>query len=106
MAWSDNVVVFSNSAAKAALILSRIAGTLYDFARHTVKEGSAEIVPACSRRLSWNDIVVDGLQCAVRDSFKCLGFVVTCNGDTSVQRSKMFGTLRGSLAQARKSFSK
>ena len=103
MAWSDNVVVFANSAKNAAQILSRIAETLYQLGGHTVKEGSAEIIPACSRRLAWRDIFVNGLQCSVTDSFKCLGFVVTCNGDTSVQRHKMIGTLRGSLAQARKS---
>ena len=51
MAWSDNVVVFSKSVAKAAQIPSIIADTLYDLGGHAVKEGSEEIVLACSRRL-------------------------------------------------------
>ena len=98
MAWSDNVVVFANDMRKAGRILSAIARQLHDAKGLTIKPGTPEIIPACTRHLSWPSLHIGGLDISVTDSFKCLGFTITCNGDTTVQKHGMLGALRGLLS--------
>ena len=102
MAWSDNIVVYANTVRQAATILALIEDTLYQLGGLRIKDGSVEIVPACARRLVWQDVRVDGLRCSVIDSCKMLGYTITCNGDVTAQKSRMIGTLRGLLASVRK----
>jgi hypothetical protein len=102
MAWSDNIVVFANSTRKAGRIMGFIEEHLYLNGGLLVKEGSAEIIPACSRILTWASVRVNGRDCPVIDSFKCLGFQITCNGNTAGQKSRTLGALRGLLASAAK----
>ena len=106
MAWSDNIVVYANTVQKAAKVLALIEDSLFQLGGYKIKDGSVEIVPACTRRLTWKDVRVDGLRCAVVDSCKLIGYTITCNGDVSTQKSRMIGTLRGLLASARKTVGK
>ena len=102
MAWFDNMVVFANDMRKAGRILSVIARQLHDAQGLTIKPGTPEIIPACTRHLSWPSLHIGGLDISVTDSFKCLGFTITCNGDTTVQKHGMLGALRGLLSSAGK----
>ena len=102
MAWSDNLVVIANDMRKAGLIMSVIARQLHDIQGLAIEPGTPEIIPACSRHLNWPSLHIGGLDISVKDSFKCLGFTITCNGDTTVQKHGMLGALRGLLSSATK----
>ena len=104
MAWSDNIIAFGPSARKVARALGTIAEFLHS--RHlSVKPGSTEIVPACSRRFIWPDIAMKGLTFKVQEEMKSLGYWITCNGNAVRNRATMIGTLKGKLAIMDKRFS-
>ena len=87
-AWSDNIVFIAKSVRQAAQGLRRIS---------QIKAGSAEIVFASTRRHEWQQVALDGMIFDVVSSFRCLGYILACNGDTSATRDRMLGALRGAL---------
>ena len=104
MAWSDNIVVFGESIKKVAQTLAVVADVLWDTCQLRIKTGSAEIVPASSQKYTWPAMQCGGIVSQVSKSMKCLGFSITCNGDTSEQKARSLGCLRGSLAKSAKIF--
>jgi len=80
-----------------AQILANIAQVLR-FMYLYIKDDSTEIVPACSRKMDWPGISLDGLNFAVRHEMKCVGYWITCNGDSRKSRALMLGALRGKLS--------
>ena len=101
MAWSDNIMVFANSVRHAAKSLAAIAEQL-ELRFHSIKEDSFEIVPASTRRYVWPSTKVGPYTIPVVDESRCLGYHVSCNGDTGTSRASMLGTLRGGVASLRR----
>lgn len=98
-AWSDNVIVISNSVAGVAKSLKAISDALWETGELEIKDGSTEIVPASTRRHNWRSLALGTMSFEVVDSFRCLGYFLACNGDTGVTRDRMLGALRGALGK-------
>ena len=104
MAWSDNIMAFGKSPSVVARTLAQISDILALKHLH-IKEDSCEIVPASTRRLRWPSMRAGALSFDVKDEMKSLGFWISCNGDTTRNKSTMLGILRGKLALMDKRFS-
>ena len=98
MAWSDNIMVFTNTVSDAAQSLRIIAECL-ERKHHSIKDDSlAIIVPASTRRLKWPSRDIANLSIPVVDQTRFLGYHITCNGDTRHSRGRMLGAVRGHLS--------
>ena len=96
MAWSDNIFVFAASVRNAAKALAALSDQL-ERQHLQVKDGSGVIVPASTRKLLWHSVRCRMHTFQVVAETKCLGYFLTCNGDTSQQRACMLGGLRGRI---------
>jgi len=50
----------------------------------------------------WPDIKAGNVVSTVSSTMKCLGYYLACNGDTSEQKAKCLGSLRGALSKQTK----
>ena len=98
-AWSDNIVVITKSVRAAAKSLKGIADALWETGELDIKDGSVEIVPASTRRYTWHPMAMGTMSFDIVERTRCLGYALTCNGDTSITRDRMLGALRGALCR-------
>ena len=80
-------------------MLDRTAAELWRMGELAIKDGSTHIVQASTHRYDEHFIKRGDLSCLVVSQMRCLGYDITCNGDTSSMKQRALGCLRGTLQQ-------
>ena len=97
-AWSTNLAWFTNQLETALELPKLLRDKLWEVGRLHLKDGSVEMVQACSRRLDEEMITAHGLDVKLTPATKFLGFVITGTGDTAEQKAGLLGALHGKVA--------
>ena len=80
-------------------MLDRTAAELWSMGELAIKDGSTQIVQASTRRYDEHFLKRGDLSCLVVSQMRCLGYDITCNGDTSSMKQRALGCLRGTVHQ-------